>query len=450
MSYRLFRVCTTGPYTSLFMKFLEDHHDLSFAETTQKCRENGFLYPGTLHHHLEALGVEVMDALLDAVPLQEKWLTENGFPTAEDFDPSDTFFKQVNAFKPDVIYIQSFFALDPKARRVIRENCPSVRLVVGHRGFPIDDAAGFEDVDAVFLGYPKFHDVWHKAGVRTINHLHCFDDSMLPQILARAEEMEQIPFSFIGSTGWGSVPHDGRYYDLRKIMDALPLYVYGHERKSERRAPNTTSAELRSRSRHLAIETLKFMPDFGLKLLYKTAQIINVPFACRFVDATTRRKELGREPPPDPRQSWWLNEKTIAELYPDRFFPPRFGTDYFSLLAASQITWNRHLEMDGAGANMRLFEACGAGACQIVDDIPEVRACYEPDKEIVTYRSVEECIEKARWLLEHPFEREAIARAGQERTLRDHTIKNRSAHIHECLLTLLNDRDSKLEPHSLA
>jgi spore maturation protein CgeB len=38
-------------------------------------------------------------------------------------------------------------------------------------------------------------------------------------------------------------------------------------------------------------------------------------------------------------------------------------------------------------------------------------------------------LEKARWLLDHPREREAIALAGQARTLRDHTYIKRAAEL---------------------
>ena len=49
---------------------------------------------------------------------------------------------------------------------------------------------------------------------------------------------------------------------------------------------------------------------------------------------------------------------------------------------------------------MRLFEATGAGACLITDRKVNLPAMFEPDVEVVTYSSVEECSEKVRYLLE--------------------------------------------------
>jgi spore maturation protein CgeB len=50
---------------------------------------------------------------------------------------------------------------------------------------------------------------------------------------------------------------------------------------------------------------------------------------------------------------------------------------------------------------------------------------YSIGEEIVLYASPEDLIEKIRYYLKHEDEREAIARRGHERTLRDHTMKKR-------------------------
>ena len=78
---------------------------------------------------------------------------------------------------------------------------------------------------------------------------------------------------------------------------------------------------------------------------------------------------------------------------------------------------------------MRLFEATGVGTCLISDHGPNISDMFEPDVEIVTYRSVEECIEKVEYLNSRPEERARIAAAGQKRTLTDHSIAKRCATI---------------------
>ena len=50
-------------------------------------------------------------------------------------------------------------------------------------------------------------------------------------------------------------------------------------------------------------------------------------------------------------------------------------------------------------------------------------------KEIVTFSSTEDAVEKIDYLLRHPNERRTIAKAGQERTIKEHTIMNKCVRI---------------------
>jgi len=111
----------------------------------------------------------------------------------------------------------------------------------------------------------------------------------------------------------------------------------------------------------------------------------------------------------------------------DRFHKPVFGLRYYEVLARSKVAFNSHIDCaEQYAGNMRLFEATGAGACLVTDRKHNLPEMFEPDVEVVTYGSVEECAEKVRYLLEHDSEREAIGAAGQRRVLRDHTFEKRA------------------------
>lgn len=98
----------------------------------------------------------------------------------------------------------------------------------------------------------------------------------------------------------------------------------------------------------------------------------------------------------------------------------------YRALASSQITINNHIDVAGRFANnMRLYEATGVGACLVTDVKENLHELFKPDIEIVGYAGVEELVEKVRYLLTHEAERAAIARSGQERTLREHTYRHR-------------------------
>ena len=71
------------------------------------------------------------------------------------------------------------------------------------------------------------------------------------------------------------------------------------------------------------------------------------------------------------------------------------------------------------------------GALLMTDWKENLHELFEPGKEVVAYRSSDQCAELVRYYLEHDNEREAIARAGQERTLREHTEYQRTQELIE-------------------
>lgn len=109
-----------------------------------------------------------------------------------------------------------------------------------------------------------------------------------------------------------------------------------------------------------------------------------------------------------------------------RYQGPAFGCDSYQILSVSKITVNCHIDVAGQYAdNMRLFEATGMGTMLITDWKINLHKMFESGREVITYRTAEECVDLVNYYLEHDTEREAIARAGQERTLREHTYYHR-------------------------
>jgi hypothetical protein len=86
----------------------------------------------------------------------------------------------------------------------------------------------------------------------------------------------------------------------------------------------------------------------------------------------------------------------------------------------------------------RLYIAVGCGAfymCRYVDGIEDV---LEPEKEIVTFRSEQEMIEKIRYYLKHDAVRQKIADAGQRRVLKEHTYEIRTRQLIEIIEHAVN------------
>ena len=113
-----------------------------------------------------------------------------------------------------------------------------------------------------------------------------------------------------------------------------------------------------------------------------------------------------------------------------------WGLDMYKILSQSAMTLNRHGEIArNFASNMRLYEATGMGTCLITDWKENLHTLFEPEEEVVTYRTADELIEKVNYLLENDDERMKIAEAGQKRTLKEHTFHNRMTE----LLKILDD-----------
>lgn len=103
-----------------------------------------------------------------------------------------------------------------------------------------------------------------------------------------------------------------------------------------------------------------------------------------------------------------------------------WGKGMFKVFGQSRITINRHSEAAENNANnMRLFEATGCGSLLITDYKDNLNDLFEVGREVAAYRSSGECAELIRYYLDHPAEAEVIARAGQARTLKEHSYLDR-------------------------
>ena len=55
-----------------------------------------------------------------------------------------------------------------------------------------------------------------------------------------------------------------------------------------------------------------------------------------------------------------------------------------------------------------------------------IKDYFVPDVELVTYKNLKECTDKIEMLLKDDELRNRISRAGQKRTLQDHTMRSRT------------------------
>ena len=70
---------------------------------------------------------------------------------------------------------------------------------------------------------------------------------------------------------------------------------------------------------------------------------------------------------------------------------------------------------------LRDFEAPMCRTCYLTGHTDEITEFYEVGKEIETYRTKDELVDKSRFLLSHPDAAESLREAGYQRALCDHT-----------------------------
>lgn len=137
-----------------------------------------------------------------------------------------------------------------------------------------------------------------------------------------------------------------------------------------------------------------------------------------------------------PMDFWGYGAASLPAHSPikQRHHGEAWGLEMFGRLNQSLITVNRHIDVaENYANNMRLFEATGCGALLLTDYKDNLSDLFTIGQEVVAYRDAAECAALIAYYLAHPDEAAAIAQAGQERTLRDHTYGKRMEQTAEIL-----------------
>lgn len=133
-----------------------------------------------------------------------------------------------------------------------------------------------------------------------------------------------------------------------------------------------------------------------------------------------------------------LPPKPLRQIFSQRCHLPVFGIEMYKVLRQSKVTFNKHtVAALGTIDNIRLFDATGVGTCLLTDTGRNISDLFKENHEVVTYSTIDECIEKLNYLLEHHDLREKIAKAGQRRTLNEHTTTNRCQQIDDIIQEIL-------------
>ena len=108
--------------------------------------------------------------------------------------------------------------------------------------------------------------------------------------------------------------------------------------------------------------------------------------------------------------------------FPNFFYGQRLFNEASEKYAQSKIALNIAMTDD---INMRCYEVLGSKSFLLTNWIPTIDELFEDGKHLVTYKTFDEAVEKAKYFIEHDEEREKIAQKGYEWVMKTGTIDHR-------------------------
>jgi hypothetical protein len=193
---------------------------------------------------------------------------------------------------------------------------------------------------------------------------------------------------------------------------------------------------LRKRGIRAELIRLGFEPDI-LSYLNEGCKTIEVSFVGSFFNVHASRVRLLEALSAQFEQIkiWAPDIEKLDAQSPirKRYVGQVWGLDMFKVLQGSKITLNHHGDIAPHANNLRLYEATGVGTLLLTDYKEDLGEMFEPQREVVAYRNLDDCVGLIHHYLKHDEERETIARAGQARTLREHTWFHRMQELEDIM-----------------
>jgi spore maturation protein CgeB len=379
----------TPPYPAYVRSFYAARPDLAAAPYGKQLAafdHHAFAWIGAWPDALAPLGVEVRQVLSNVPPLQRAWAAERNPALAAGPDLDAIAVAQAADYAPDVLF---FDHVDGTLLRRIRQAVPGLRLCIGWVGGTIPESEVPRDLDLVLSCAPESVQWLRGRGYRAELLQHAFNDRVLPHI---SERPKRHDLAFFGQIVTQSAFHRNREVAFERLVDAgLKLEIF------------SPSYEITARDEWNALKRI------GAWHVAQGLRSIGLP-----APASSRK--------PSRPVSGKLKPYLRKAL---------FGLDMYQAIADSKVVLNVHADAStGFASNMRLFESTGTGGCLLTDWKENLKELFEPEREIVTFRSIDECAEKAAWLLAHPAEAEAIGRAARARACKDHSFTRRAGELH--------------------
>jgi hypothetical protein len=351
---------------------------------------------------LQKQGVEMEVVVGNAPQLQQQWAIENGIAYSPNNWKHEILAAQICQYRPDILFLTDYWNYPAEFITHVRGLCPSIKSVIVWCGAPFRDSSIFRVSDLVLSCIPDLVDQFRSLGTRSELLDHAFEPRILERL--RLDTDPLVEFAFLGSIVLRSQFHLERERLLSRLIDQVEIEIWSDLTKVG------CCDRAGQHARRLAYDFVDHLRRRGVP----TSLLERMPV----VERVAKWKERPLIPRP-------VNRRLLSHSH-----PPLFGLQMFQKIHESKLVLNKHIDISArSSSNLRLYEVTGVGSCLITDWKKDISRNFEPDKEIVTYRTAEECLEKVSYLLDHEETRRQIAQAGQQRTLRDHTFDRRAPQL---------------------
>ena len=366
------RITIVDSYYPAFLSYALDKiraADLGYESMLSRLLGLRFGTADFYSRHLRELGVEASDIILNCEPLQQRWAEERGIT----FDMGTRFQRGMSRL--------------PLVRRWVDHPNPLTSIAVRQISELRPDVLYIQDLS-----------LFRPSVLRSLKHVV---GSIVGQIASPLPDEEFL-----------------RPFDL--ILTSFPHYV------DRFRAMGIRSEYFRIGFDPIVIEEL------GSVQRYRSCTFVGGLSAAhaartRFLEQLARSVDI---------EFFGYGAESLDPSSPivPRHRGGAWALDMYRVLAESIITVNVHIDVaENYANNMRLYEATGCGAMLLTDKKDNLAELFAPGTEVVAYRDAAHAIERIRYYLDHRDEAVAVARAGQVRTLRDHTYRVRMEELIEIL-----------------
>lgn len=362
---------------------------------------------------LSALGYETEYSLFQSDILLKKWCNEHEKDVSY-ADREDIIFTQIKRYQADIVYVDDCVSVD--LCKKIKHEIKSVKMIIAWAGSAMalseSHAELYKFVDLVMCCAPEGVAYLKQQGANALHMNHAFFSNYTP--LEQTTNIQKVA-TFIGSIYRGKNYHFKREDILIKVKNEFPVNIYSPS--VEFLTPKYIVKFFLKFSMHECLQYLPFQLKNGVFQKYKSLESIN-----------------------EYKPIFPVSSGFIRHLR-----KPVFGNDMLNTLCKSYVVLNIHADSSPIYAsNMRLFESTGVGTCLLTDYKKNIEDLFEPGKEILTYKTVDECIEKMKYIRDHPNIRDSIAAAGYKRCMKDHNYNVRAEKLaeyirkkHSCVQTTL-------------